>query len=186
MPKTEDESKTHKRGASLSHSLEDLYKRPGFLLRRANQIAALMFERECGKEITAQQFSALTLIAWLPGIDQMGVARIMGFDRTTAALVVTNLIKRDWIVRSPDPLDGRRYHLEATEEGNNMIARVVPKAEAAHHRLVAPLSDAEQVQLSELLGRLVTFHNDDSSMPIDALDLEDVKQRLRRKSVRSK
>jgi DNA-binding MarR family transcriptional regulator len=186
MPKADDASQSRKRVASLSHSLEDLYRRPGFLLRRANQIAALMFERECGNEITAQQFSALTVIDWLPGIDQMGVARIMGFDRSTVALVVSNLMKRDWISRSADQLDRRRYHLETTEEGRSMIARIVPKARAAHNRLVAPLSGAEQEQLSELLGRLVGVHNDDSSMPIDTLDLEDVQQRLRRKSARAK
>ena len=49
-------------------SLSRLYARPGFLLRRAHQISAAVFEDECRElALTPAQFGVLTVLQVAPG-----------------------------------------------------------------------------------------------------------------------
>jgi DNA-binding MarR family transcriptional regulator len=160
--------------------IAQLYLRPGFLLRRANQISASIFSEECGDLLTPPQFSALQLISWVPGIDQTGVSRIVGFDRSTTALVITNLLKRKFIMRRQDEHDGRRYHLAITPLGTETLATVEAGAKKAHARLTSLYSKDELKVLTELLNRMVSGLNDSARAPIDDTTLPLTHYRLRR------
>ena len=62
-------------------SLSRLYARPGFLLRRAHQISAAVFEDECrALAITPAQFGVMTVLGAHPCMDQSSLARALGFD----------------------------------------------------------------------------------------------------------
>ena len=61
--------------------LEELYQRPGFLIRRAQQIAVSLFLEETGElGITNTQYGILMVLKDRPGIDQAcaGAARAAG------------------------------------------------------------------------------------------------------------
>ena len=69
--------------------LSDMYQRPGFLLRRAHQISAAIFEAACADlELTQAQYGALTVLASEPGIDQTRLARALAFDKVTVLRVL--------------------------------------------------------------------------------------------------
>ena len=160
-------------------AIEQMYSHPGFLLRRAHQIAAAVFEQECEALLTPPQFSALSLIGLVPNIDQMSVARITGLDRNTIAVVITNLIKQGWVTRTPDPTDGRRYCLEMTAAGRSVTNRVRARAEKAEQRLLSGFSASEATQFVQLLRTFVDNFNEDSRSPVDDTALPAAQLRLR-------
>ena len=54
--------------------LEELYQRPGFLIRRAQQIAVSLFLEETGElGITNTQYGILMVLKEQPGIDQISL-----------------------------------------------------------------------------------------------------------------
>jgi DNA-binding MarR family transcriptional regulator len=167
---------------NTADSISELYLRPGFLLRRANQISASIFTEECGELLTPPQFTALLLISWLPGIDQMGVSRIMGFDRSTTALVITNLLKFKFIMRRKDEQDGRRYHLEITTLGKETLIAVETGAKKAHKRLTSLFTKEELKIFIDLLNRLVSGFNEVTRAPIDDSTLPLTHYRLQKKA----
>ena len=76
-------------------SLARLYARPGFLLRRAHQISAAVFEDECRNVgLTPAQFGVLTVLQASPGLDQSSLARALGFDKVTVLRVLRGLEAR--------------------------------------------------------------------------------------------
>ena len=64
---------------------------PGFLIRRAHQVSAAVLNAELNElGITPSQFVALTVIAALPGRDQISVANIAKLDRSTMSLGIVD------------------------------------------------------------------------------------------------
>lgn len=53
-----------------------------------------------------------------PGISQEGLREKLGLDKAAVARRAANLEKKGYIIRKPDPKDGRRKQLFATEKGD--------------------------------------------------------------------
>src|SRR5215472_1533899 len=67
--------------ASQDNPLEELYRRPGFMIRRMHQIAVSLFVEETGKlGVTNRQYGILFVLEHRPGIDQISVANLLGLD----------------------------------------------------------------------------------------------------------
>lgn len=135
--------------------LEHLYRRPGFLLRRAHQLSVGIFEEECrAAGLTPLQYGVLTVLANAGGIDQSTLSRALGFDRVTTLHVVRGLQQRGLVDRAPSPTHGRRLELSLTAEGWRLVALARQPSEQASQRLLEPLSPAEQETLTSLLTKL--------------------------------
>ena len=107
-----------------TNPLRGLEDRPGFLIRRAHQISQSLFVEECaGLNITATQFGVLWVLGQGVQFDQIGIARLLGFDRSTTAMVVKLLEDRKLVLRSPDTNDRRRYLLRLTKAGEDLRFR---------------------------------------------------------------
>jgi DNA-binding MarR family transcriptional regulator len=165
-----------------TEAVEQMYSHPGFLLRRAHQIAAAIFEQESEGVLTPPQFSTLTLVSLLPGIDMMTVGRIIGLDRTTVAVVITNLIKQGWLNRTSDPEDGRRYRLDLTDQGRAISAKLRAHAEASELRLLSAFTPSQAKTFVQLLRKFVDNFNEDSRAPVDETALPQAQLRRRRHS----
>ncbi len=140
---------------SMPASLSRLYVRPGFLLRRAHQISAAVFEDECRElALTPAQFGVLTVIKAHPGMGQSSLARALGFDKVTVLRVLRGLESRGLVARAPAPDNKRNVSVALTSEGAAMLARAQKPAEKAYKRLLAPLDKVQQAQLVELLQLL--------------------------------
>jgi len=95
--------------SARTESLEDIYRRPGFMIRRAHQIAVAIFLEEAREScITPTQYGVLVILERRPGIDQNTLARLLGLDRSTAGLVVRKLAERGLIARAIGAGDLRR------------------------------------------------------------------------------
>ncbi len=136
-------------------SLTRLYARPGFLLRRAQQISAAVFEDECRDlALTPAQFGVLTVLRSHPGLGQSSLARALGFDKVTVLRVLRGLEARGFLQRAPAAGNRRQVSVDLTPAGQAMLAQAQKPAENAYKRLLAPLDKAQQAQLLGLLQLL--------------------------------
>jgi MarR family transcriptional regulator, lower aerobic nicotinate degradation pathway regulator len=147
----------------MPHSLSRLYARPGFLLRRAHQISAAVFEDECRElGLTPAQFGVLTVVKGHPGLGQSSLARALGFDKVTVLRVLRGLEARGLVVRGPTADNRRNIAVALTPEGEALLKQAQKPAEKAYRRLLAPLDRTQQAQLLDLL-RLVTGELEDDA-----------------------
>jgi DNA-binding MarR family transcriptional regulator len=146
--------------------LEGLGDRPGFLIRRAHQISQSVFIEECsGLDITSTQFGVLWILGRAGQLDQIGIARLLGFDRSTTALVVKLLERRGLITRSLDGTDRRRNVLRLTEAGKNLQKRAEPPVNRVRKRLESPFTSEEAKTFSKLLQKFTLALDETARAP---------------------
>jgi MarR family transcriptional regulator, lower aerobic nicotinate degradation pathway regulator len=158
-----------RRGQSTrTRSLEDLYRRPGFMIRRAHQIAVAIFLDETRESrITPTQYGVLVILERRPGIDQNTLARLLGLDRSTTGLVVRKLAERGLIARAAGAADMRRRELKLTRPGVVLLDRVAASTHRAQRRLLSPLPARERKRFLDLLARLAEAFNRTTRVPVD-------------------
>jgi len=146
--------------------LGELYERPGFMIRRAHQIATSIFmEVAAPVGATTTQYGVLTILSACPGVDQISLARRMGLDRSTAGTVLQTLERDGYVLRVVGS-DRRRRSLELTEAGRKRLAMLQECAAEALTRLLMPLTPMEATSLCALLAKLTQAHNKTSRVPI--------------------
>lgn len=151
-----------------------LYQRPGFKLRRAHQVALSIFSEECRAfSVTTTQYGVLKALSQYSGrLDQIGMAQLLGLDRSTTGLVVGLLDRRKLLRRDPHPTDRRRVLLSLTQDGERLLAALAPAVERARLRLLEPFSEAEAAHFHALLDRLLEHHNTVVRVPLLAAGAE--------------
>ena len=71
--------------------LHDRSPRPGFLLRRAHQVAVAIFADEVGRiALTPPQHNVLSAVRARPGCHQTEISRIVGYDRATVGALIAD------------------------------------------------------------------------------------------------
>jgi DNA-binding MarR family transcriptional regulator len=150
-------------------SLNDLYDRPGFLLRRANQIAVSIFLEESGDlGVTTTQYGAMVVLRARDNLDQISLAKLIGIDRSTAALVINKLEKAGYVARGRDPNDKRRHVLFLTSKGHDVLDRLSEPAERARVREMSAFTEDESVVFLRLLQKFSATFNSQIRTPIIA------------------
>jgi MarR family transcriptional regulator, lower aerobic nicotinate degradation pathway regulator len=150
--------------------LANLYARPGFLIRRANQIAVSIFLGEIevtAPGMTTTQYGALVVLRAREGLAQATLARLVGIDRSTTALVVAKLESDGLIERTTDDLDKRRKMLKITAEGLSILKQAEEPAEAARLKLLSAFNQREARVFVGLLHKLVDRFNEETRAPIN-------------------
>lgn len=131
---------------------------PGFVLRRSQQILSALFAAECsraGIDVTESQLDALIVIASSPHIDQVTLARKLGYDRSTTTSVVNGLVRRGLVKRLVGT-DRRRRLLEPTPSARAALSSARRCSSRADAQLLAGLSPSERHQLLQVLTELAT------------------------------
>ncbi|MGC4366384.1 MarR family winged helix-turn-helix transcriptional regulator [Hydrogenophaga sp. R2] len=146
----------------------ELYQRPGFLLRRMYQIAAAVFENACADlGLTTAQYGVLIIVHSEPGIDQTRLARALAFDKVTVMRVLRGLEERGVVQRVAS---GRQKTLALTDAGQQLLTQARERAEVASKRLMSPLDSNDQAQLVRLLKTLVDGLADEARAPFVPLE----------------
>ena len=157
--------------SSSSSDLSLLYTRPGFLLRRAHQISAAVFEDECRSVgLTPAQFGVMTVLRASPGMDQSSLARSLGFDKVTVLRVVRGLEARGLVDRTPAPASRRNMAVALLPEGEKLLRHAQKPADRAYERLMTPLSPEQELQLVALLLQLTEGLEDHARAAFVPLD----------------
>lgn len=155
-------------------TLNDLYQRPGFLLRRTHQISAAVFENACASVgLTPAQYGVLTVLAAEPGLDQTRLSRALAFDKVTVMRVLKGLEERGLVSRERSAVSRRQMTVSLTTEGHALLAAAREPAERAYQRLLSPLTPAQRRQLIELLQTLTDGLADEARAPFVPLQASD-------------
>ncbi|WBY01757.1 MarR family winged helix-turn-helix transcriptional regulator [Ramlibacter tataouinensis] len=137
----------------------DFEHAPGYLIRRAHQVAVAVFMEETGEhEVTPVQFAILNALMAAPGEDQVTLATKVAFDAATFGSVIGRLEARGWVWREPDPADRRRKRLWVTPEGKQAAQRMKRPVARSQRRLLGALQPQEREALLALLAKLVRGH----------------------------
>jgi DNA-binding MarR family transcriptional regulator len=147
--------------------MEELYLRPGFMIRRAHQIAVSLFLEETGKlGITNRQYGILFALKHHPGIDQISLAKLLGLDRSTAGMVVNKLEGAGLVGRCVGN-DRRRRSLQLTPSGGKMLERLARPAGRAQARLLSAFTPGERALFLRLLDKLTRTFSDSTRVPLE-------------------
>lgn len=132
-----------------------LASRPGYLIRVVHQLLVAAFNaRTAAAGLTPVQYATLNAIGWRPGVDQVGVGRMVACDKATIGSVLDRLEQKGLVLRLVDPQDRRARRLQLTGEGERLLTELSPAVDAAHHEVLAPLAPHEVDTLVALLARI--------------------------------
>jgi DNA-binding MarR family transcriptional regulator len=147
----------------------DLGNMPGHLIRRYHQAAVAIFHREVAEfsyDLTPVQFAALDRVQESPGIDQITLAGLIAYDRTTITGVVDRLVQKGWLEQSISVRDRRARVLHLTDEGKQVLTVIRPAVEKAQQVMLHGLSEEEEDQFLRLLKKATEHVNELSRAPL--------------------
>jgi MarR family transcriptional regulator, lower aerobic nicotinate degradation pathway regulator len=146
---------------------EEIYGKPGHLIRRLQQIAVALFAAETKSfDITPVQYASLLAVQLHSGIDQTALMEVIAFDLSTIGEVVGRLESKGLVKRLISPKDRRAKALHITAAGRRLLAQIKPGVEAAQQRILAPLPKAERAAFVRALKHLVEANNEHSRVPL--------------------
>ena len=135
-----------------------LWSRPGYLVRRLNQIHYAMFYEECKTQnVTPVQYGVLTALSLSPWLDQTAIGMELGLDRTTTTWSSACRNAAWW---SGAPINDKRSRQAViTQEGLRIMGLLQEGMARAQQRLLEPLSTRNQEIFMKLLSTLVEANN---------------------------
>ena len=149
--------------------MKAIEKMPGHLARRFQQIAVAVFLAEietAGYDLTPVQYAALAAVGANPGVDQVTLAGLIAFDRTTITGVVDRLVTKGLITRRESRRDRRARELTITAAGQRTLRGISPAVEAAQRTMLRGLSGREANELLRLLQKAIAAGNALSRAPL--------------------
>lgn len=149
--------------------MKEPHEMPGHLARRFQQIAVAVFlaeVSEAGFDLTPVQYAALATIRSNPGIDQITLAGLIAYDRTTITGVIDRLAQKGLLVRRASSRDRRARELQVTAEGQRTLRAITPAVESAQRMLMRGLSAKEAAELMRLMRKAIAAGNELSRAPL--------------------
>ena len=141
----------------------ELHEQPGHLIRRAHQIAVSLFHENLGREVTPVQYAVLRALQDKPGIDQVTLAQEIALDTSSTADVAVRLEAKGLIVR--EVLSRGQRCLTLTDEGQALLARLVPGMNEMCQTMLADMNQQEQAEFLRLLRKFVHVNDDGRAAP---------------------
>jgi DNA-binding MarR family transcriptional regulator len=131
-------------------------RRLAYLLKHAERrMSELHVEALSPLDIHARDLGVLLAIASNEPTSQQQIAQRMGVDRTTMVAIIDALEAKGLIARRPDSEDRRRNVVELTSAGQEILQAGISASDGAEAKLLAPLSPEENLQLRDLLARVI-------------------------------
>jgi DNA-binding MarR family transcriptional regulator len=155
--------------APTENPVKDNSDMPGHLARRFQQIAVAVFLAEVGDagfDLTPVQYAALATIKANPGLDQVTLAGLIAYDRTTITGVIDRLVQKGLAERRASRRDRRARELEVTDEGKRTLRKITPAVESAQRIMLRGLSAREGEELMRLLHKAIAAGNELSRAPL--------------------
>lgn len=141
--------------SELPDDLHDLSNRPGFLLRKAHQVAVAIFSEEVGAlALTPPQHNVLSALMANPGCYQTEIGRIVGYDRATVGAVLAGLEARQLVERKDSDKDKRYKTLTLTRTGKKLLNESNEAMDRINLRILEPLAVHERPMFIALLTRI--------------------------------
>jgi len=139
--------------------VDDLYEKPGYLIRRLRQIAAAIFAEEAAPfDVTSQQYTTLRALADAPGLEQIELCELLSLDRATMATLLARLEEKGLVRRVAPAADRRRRCVSLTAGGRRLLLAFEAPNERVEKRILAPLAPTDRAAFIRILKTLVAAH----------------------------
>lgn len=130
----------------------------GHLIRRMHQRSTQIFMKhmqEAGTDLTPVQFAAMDAVQSHPGIDQIGVAQLIAYDRTTISGVIDRLVHKGLVARVVSQRDRRARELSLTREGADLFAALLPIVRDLQDEILAHLDAGRHAAFLDIARSIV-------------------------------
>jgi MarR family transcriptional regulator for hemolysin len=91
--------------------------------------------------------------------NQLWLANHLGIDRTVMTYLLDDLVEAGLIERRPNPDDRRQRLIVATPQGKQAVEHLCEEVTSVERRLLAELTDKEQVLFRSLLTKVACASN---------------------------
>jgi DNA-binding MarR family transcriptional regulator len=125
----------------------------GFILRKASQRHIAIFARHID-DLTPPQFAALAKLAEIGETSQNQLGAQIAMDAATIKGVIDRLKARGLVALSEHKEDRRRLVVSLSDDGRELIERLLPLAERITAETLAPLNARETATFLRLLAKL--------------------------------
>jgi DNA-binding MarR family transcriptional regulator len=126
-----------------------------FLLAQLGSHAASQFARRLGElRLAPPHAGILNILDRNPGITQQALSSMLGMVPSGLVAQLDDLEARGFLERRRNQEDRRRHAVYLSEAGRAAMRQIAEVSRKHQRSLLAALSDEEQNQLGELLGRV--------------------------------
>lgn len=127
----------------------------GHLLRRAYQKHLTIFQdNACDDQLTSMQFATLCAIRDNGPSSQTDLVRATAIDQATIRPIIDKLKNRKLVELSSSDRDRRKVIVSLTEDGQDLLSRMIPCARDITEITQSNLNAAERTALTYLLRKI--------------------------------
>jgi DNA-binding MarR family transcriptional regulator len=124
------------------------------LVQLGFHVARQFSERLAPLDLEPRHAGLLFRLAANEGLSQQAVGELLGLNPTRMVFLVDELEQRGLVERRRNATDRRSYALYLTAQGRDKLRKVRASGSRHQDELGASLTQAERIELTELLGRL--------------------------------
>jgi len=144
--------------SETSLDLRALQRTPGFMLRLAQlKFFEGFYEAFAALGLTPPTYAIFVVIRDNPGVPPNSLASLLRLRLPNLIKILNELESSSFIKRSRSKADRRAVELMLTPKGAKLIAEGARLTEPYNQKMLAPLSEAEQRTLLDLLNRMSPF-----------------------------
>lgn len=149
---------------------EFLPYRIAVLSERISRRLSLIYGAEAG--ITVAEWRVMVHLARCREVSVREIHNCVNLDKPRVSRAVSRLTEAGLVAKTGSATDQRLLSISLTEEGQGLLARILPPARAYEHRLLQALSSEEQATLSTIMEKLHrVMDTDPDARPRSRLDL---------------
>ena len=149
---------------------EFLPYRIAVLSERISRRLSLIYGAEAG--ITVAEWRVMVHLARCREVSVREIHNCVNLDKPRVSRAVSRLTEAGLVAKAGSSTDQRLLSISLTEEGQGLLARILPPARAYEHRLLQALSPEEQATLSTIMEKLHrVMDTDPDARPRSRLDL---------------
>ncbi|MGY8710963.1 MarR family transcriptional regulator [Bradyrhizobium sp. 18BD] len=139
-----------------SLDLRALQRTPGFMLRLAQlKFFEGFYEEFAALGLTPATYAIFVVIRDNPGVPPSSLAGVLRLRLPNLIKILNELESSGFIKRNRSKADRRAVELLLTPKGAKLIAEGARLTEPYNQKMLAPLNEAEQRSLLELLNRIL-------------------------------
>ncbi len=143
-------------GSKKPLNLRALQNTPGFMIRLVQlKFFEGFYEQFAEIGVTPASYAILALIRDNPGVPPSTVASLLRLRLPNLIKMLNELESSGVIKRNRSKADRRAVELMLTPKGAKLIQDAAKVSEPYERRMLAPLSDAEQRSLIDMLNRIL-------------------------------
>lgn len=137
-------------------NLRSLQNTPGFMIRLVQlKFFEGFYEQFAEMGVTPASYAILALIRDNPGVPPSTVASLLRLRLPNLIKMLNELESAGVIKRNRSKADRRAVELLLTPKGAKLIQEAAKVSEPYERRMLAPLTEAEQDMLIEMLNRIL-------------------------------